>query len=98
MPRADGIDLMNTDITTLPLPLRGEVVRDTAIPALGLRLRSSGARTWVLFAKHAGRTTRETLGNACHIPLPPLAVWPIRPQSTPPSLPFRAPLGSDAYQ
>jgi hypothetical protein len=70
MPRADGIDLMNTDITTLPLPLRGEVIlRDTAIPALGLRLRSSGARTWVLFAKHAGRTTRETLGNACHIPL-----------------------------
>lgn len=98
MPRADRIDLMNTDIATLPLPLRGEVIiRDSANPALGLRLRSSGARTWVLFAKRAGRTTRETLGNACHIPLAAARRMADQPAIDAPLPSFSAPLfGSDA--
>lgn len=98
MPRADRIDLATADIATLPLPLRGETIfRDTVIPALGLRLRFSGARTWVLFGKHTGRTTRETLGDACHIPLISARrmadLAPLDAPSPSPSLPL---FGNDA--
>lgn len=71
MPRADTIDLTTIEIASLPLPDAGErLLRDSVAPGLALRLRSSGARTWVLFERDAGRTTRRTLGDAHIIPLP----------------------------
>lgn len=70
MPRASTIDLSTTDIAALPLPSCGEtLLRDAIVPTLALRLRSSGARTWIVFGKAVGRTARITLGDACHIPL-----------------------------
>lgn len=64
MPSAAPIDLASVDIPALELPLSGErVVRDSCTAGLGLRLRASGARTWVLFSREAGRTVRRTLGD-----------------------------------
>lgn len=98
MPRADKIDLTTADIANLQLPLKGEVIlRDKVIPALGLRLRASGARTWVLFGKRNGRTARETLGDACHIPLLAARHLADRPAIASPLPSLSAPLfGSDA--
>jgi integrase len=97
MPRADTIDLTTIDIASLPLPDTGErLLRDSAAPGLALRLRASGARTWVLFGKDAGRTVRHTLGDAHIIPLP-AARRMAQPHPAPPSPSPSAPLfGPDA--
>jgi integrase len=97
MPRADTIDLTTIEIASFPLPDAGErLLRDDVAPDLALRLRSSGARTWVLFDKEAGRTTRRTLGDAHIIPLP-AARRMAQPHPASPAPPPSAPLfGPDA--
>jgi len=70
MRRADTINLSTIDPVSIELPATGErTLRDTIAPGLALRLRSSGSRTWVVFGRDAGRTTRHTLGDLSAIPL-----------------------------
>lgn len=66
MRRAELIDLAAIDVATADLPARNEgLLRDPVVSGLALRLRASGARSWMLIAG----TTRQTLGDATLIPL-----------------------------
>lgn len=67
---AETFDLADLNISTIDLPANGErIIRDAKVSGLALRLRSSGARTWVLLAKEGGKIARRTLGDAKLIPL-----------------------------
>lgn len=70
MRRIEGIDLEEIAVTDLPLPPIGErIVRDTKTPNLGIRLRSSGSRTWIMYTRANGQSKRIALGDATSIPL-----------------------------
>jgi len=70
MRRAEIIDLETLDIATHPLPAKGErLIRDAVTEGLALRLRASGARTWVQFINGEGTTRKCTLGDARTIPV-----------------------------
>lgn len=70
MRRTDKTDLSKIDIRTIDLPSAGEIVlRDSAAHSLALRLRTSGARTWIMLAREGAKTIRRTLGDANLIPL-----------------------------
>lgn len=70
MRRAELIDLATIDVSTVDLPAKGErLLRDKEVSGFALRLRASGARTWVLFTQEGGKTTRHTLGDVALIPL-----------------------------
>ena len=70
MRRTDKTDLSNIEISTVDLPSAGEIVlRDSVAHGLALRLRASGARTWVMFSRGGAKTIRRTLGDANLIPL-----------------------------
>lgn len=70
MRRTQRIDLASVDISTLPLPDAGEyLVHDTQAPGLALRLRTSGARSWVTLGTHEGKTLRRSLGDALKVPV-----------------------------
>ena len=70
MERAEAIDLDTLDLTAIALPETGErLIHDTKAKGLALRLRASGARTWVMFGKDGSKTVRRTLGSAKLLPL-----------------------------
>lgn len=70
MRRAEPIDLATISILSIDLPTRGErLLYDAKAAGLALRLRASGARSWVLLGRESGRTTRRTLGDVKSIPL-----------------------------
>lgn len=70
MRRTDKTDLSNIDIRNIALPLAGEtLLRDSAAHGLALRLRASGARTWIMLLREGTKTIRRTLGDANLIPL-----------------------------
>lgn len=70
MPSGTKIDFDATDILSIPLPARGEkLLYDTKAKGLALRLRASGARTWIGVERVEARTLRTTLGDARHLPL-----------------------------
>lgn len=70
MRSADHFDLADFNILSLDLPAKGERnMRDTLAPNLALRLRASGARTWIILRSEGGKTVRRTLGDAASIPL-----------------------------
>ncbi|QCB53959.1 hypothetical protein E5675_05585 [Sphingopyxis sp. PAMC25046] len=70
MRRAKPIDLATIEIASVDLPAKGErLLYDAGAQGLAMRLRASGARSWVLLEKTGGRTMRRTLGNAALIPL-----------------------------
>ena len=48
---------LDTDVTD-------KIFFDTEVPGFGLRVRASGARTWIFQYKIGGRTRRLVLGNA----------------------------------
>jgi integrase len=69
MRRTQRIDLASVDISTLPLPDAGEyLIHDMQAPGLALRLRASGARSWVTLCTHEGKTLRRSLGDALKVP------------------------------
>lgn len=70
MPSGTKIDFDAMDILSIPLPARGEkLLYDMKVKGLALRLRASGARTWIGVERVAARTLRTTLGDARHLPL-----------------------------
>lgn len=70
MRRTNKIDLSRIDIRTIALPLAGEtLLRDSAAHGLALRLRASGARTWIMLSREGAKTIRRTVGDANFIPL-----------------------------
>lgn len=70
MPSGTKIDFETVDVLSIPLPARGEkLLYDARAKSLALRLRASGARTWIAVERTAGRTGRTTLGDARHLPL-----------------------------
>lgn len=63
MRRIDRLDLATIDPTTPTLPSSGErLIYDSEAPGLALRLRASGARSWITTATINGKTVRHTLG------------------------------------
>ncbi|WHU04269.1 tyrosine-type recombinase/integrase [Sphingomonas sp. NIBR02145] len=97
MRRAEAQDLSTLDPGTIALPASGErLLRDTLAPNLALRLRASGSRTWVVFGRVSGKTSRNTLGEVSHIPLD-AARRMASAAPPPPTTTTRAPLfGPDA--
>lgn len=100
MRRTDAIDLSTIDLAAIALPASGEtILRDAAAPGLALRLRASGSRTWVIFGREAGKTTRRTLGDTAAIPLaaarrmaaPDTSAASATAPDTPPSAPLHGP-------
>jgi integrase len=91
MPCLLRIDLTTVAISALELPSRGElIIRDSVACDLALRLRSTGARSWVHFARADGKSTRRTLGQALTIPVEvarrmAVPAEPARPAETAPS-------------
>jgi hypothetical protein len=70
MPSGTKNDFEAMDILSIPLPARGEkLLYDTKNKGLALRLRASGARTWIGVERVAARTLRTTLGDARNLPL-----------------------------
>jgi integrase len=70
MRRTKKTDLSNMEIGTIQLPEAGEIVlHDSIAQGLALRLRASGARTWIMLAREGGKAIRRTLGDASLIPL-----------------------------
>ena len=70
MPSGTKIDFEAIDILSIPVPARGEkLLYDAQVKGLALRLRASGARTWIAIERTAARTARTTLGDARHLPL-----------------------------
>lgn len=65
------LDLTTVDTTSLDLPTSGDrFIYDEVVPELALRLRHSGARTWVIRTGPIGNRKRQTLGNALTLPVP----------------------------
>jgi integrase len=70
MRRTKKTDLSKIDISTIAPPPAGEVMlRDSVAKGLALRLRASGARTWIMLSREGAKTIRRTLGDANLIPL-----------------------------
>lgn len=64
------LDFSDVDLAAIDPPEKGErTIRDIKVPALGLRLRSGGSRTWVLHQMKGGKSHRTTLGDALTIPV-----------------------------
>ncbi len=56
MRNADRFDLADLDLSTIDLPANGErSLRDSVVPALALRLRSGGSRTWIVLRTKGGK-------------------------------------------
>ena len=72
---------LDTDVTD-------KIFFDTDVPGFGLRVRASGARTWIFQYKVGGRTRRLVLGNAS-------AVKPARAREIAGELHARVRLGGD---
>ncbi len=54
--RNERIDLETLELTTLRPPAKGErVLRDAIVPCLAIRVRATGARSWIAFGKRNGR-------------------------------------------
>lgn len=69
MRRIERVDLSALDPTTVPTPPLGErLIHDSEAIGLALRLRASGARTWIALTVDSGKTARRTLGDATTIP------------------------------
>lgn len=70
MRRNERVDLSTIDPATVPLPPGGErLIHDSEAIGLALRLRASGARTWIILTAHSGKTVRQTLGDVMSLPL-----------------------------
>ena len=70
MPSGTKIDFDAMDILSIPLPAQGEkLLYDAKAKGLVLRLRASGARTWIGVERVASRSIRTTLGDARQLPL-----------------------------
>ena len=72
---------LDTDVTD-------KIFFDTDVPGFGLRVRASGARTWIFQYKVGGRTRRLVLGNAS-------AVKPARAREIASELHAKVRLGGD---
>lgn len=71
MRRIERTDLSTLDPMNVPLPSNGErLVHDSEAIGLALRLRASGARSWITLATQNGKTVRRTIGEASTLPLP----------------------------
>lgn len=65
-----SLDLGLVDIPTINLPAKGELlIHDEGMPGLNLRLRASGARTWIVRSNQGEINRRQTLGDALSLPL-----------------------------
>lgn len=70
MKRAETIDLNSINPASIALPPQGErMIHDSEAKGLSLRLRATGARTWIVKEKVGGKTTLRTLGQVARIPL-----------------------------
>jgi len=70
MRKASQVDFDEIGPLSVSLPAHGErFLRDAKVPRLALRLRSTGARKWVLSAKRNARLIRVTLGDVKEIPV-----------------------------
>lgn len=70
MKRAETIDLITINPASIALPPQGErMIHDSEAKGLSLRLRATGARTWIVKEKVGGKTTLRTLGQVALIPL-----------------------------
>jgi len=96
MKRAETIDLNTINPASIALPPQGEkMIHDSEAKGLFLRLRASGARTWIVKEKVGGKTTSRTLGQVALIPLATarhmVAAQPLFPHNdtnAPPSAPL----------
>lgn len=70
MKRAETIDLTTINPASIALPPQGErMIHDSEAKGLSLRLRATGARTWIVKEKVGGKTTLRTLGQVALVPL-----------------------------
>ena len=70
MRRTERIDLSKLDPAAIATPPTGErLIHDSLAISLALRLRASGARTWITLVTDGGKTARRTLGDATSIPI-----------------------------
>lgn len=70
MKRAETIDLNTINPASIALPPQGErMIHDSEAKGLSLRLRATGARTWIVKEKVGAKTTSRTLGQVALIPL-----------------------------
>ncbi|KMS58820.1 site-specific integrase [Sphingobium cupriresistens] len=98
MRRAETIDLNTINPASVALPPQGErMIHDSEAKGLSLRLRATGARTWVVKEKVGGKTTSRTLGLVALIPLATarhmVAAQPLLPHNDT-NVPTSAPLFS----
>jgi integrase len=88
MRRANKTDLGMIDPGSILPPASGEkLLYDSIAEGLALRLRASGAKSWVLFDDREGRRVRTTLGNAQLIPLATARAMTSPPPPTPTAAP-----------
>ncbi len=93
MRSANRFDLADFDISAIDPPANGEhLFRDSVAMGLALRIRASGARTWILFGREHRRTARETLGEAGSIPLATARRMAVVKLAPVPDCPATAPL------
>jgi hypothetical protein len=61
--------LTATALKTLKLPedVKDNVIWDDRLPGFGLRLRASGARSWIVQYAVAGKTRRLTIGTPAQL-------------------------------
>lgn len=70
MKRAETIDLDTINPASIALPPQGErMIHDSEAKGLSLRLRATGARTWIVKEKVGSKITLRTLGQVALIPL-----------------------------
>lgn len=98
MKRPEPIDLNTINPSSIALPDRGELMlHDSVAAGLALRLRASGARTWVVRENAGGKTVLRTLGKVALIPLTAArrmaVIQPLPARSSPDAIPS-APLFS----
>lgn len=99
MKRAETIDLDTINPASTPLPPQGErMIHDSEAKGLSLRLRATGARTWIVKEKVGNKTTSRTLGQVALIPIATarhmVAAHPLLPHNdtnAPPSAPLFCP-------
>ncbi|PZQ94718.1 MAG: hypothetical protein DI533_21550 [Cereibacter sphaeroides] len=99
MKRAEIIDLNTINPASIALPPQGErMIHDSEAKGLSLRLRATGARTWIVKEKVGSKTSSRTLGQVALIPLAAarhmVAAQPLLPHNdtnAPPSAPLFSP-------
>ncbi|HWU01762.1 MAG TPA: hypothetical protein VN222_03395, partial [Novosphingobium sp.] len=70
MRRKRSLDLALVDIAGLDLPASGEcLIYDAVVPDLMLRLRDTGARTWIIRTRQRESRLKQTLGDALTLPV-----------------------------